>query len=78
MGHGEGANNPASVPFSALMDEAHLDLICENGLRGRPLANATEAELMAVLKREVGVFNERPCPGGCWDAVEGADRMDSS
>lgn len=58
-GCGEIANLPAPILVCALIDEAHLELICQDRLQRRPLADVTEAELMTNLKLEAGDSDER-------------------
>lgn len=64
---------PATILVSALLEEAYLDLIREDCLRGRPLAKVKEAELVPPLKREAGIFDEGPNLEAFCDAVEGAE-----
>lgn len=73
----EGSYTPAPIPVSALIDKAHLDMICDDPLQGRPLVNVTKAELMAALKREARVSNDGLCLGSFNDAVYREARMDS-
>lgn len=51
---GDGASTRATIPVGAMV-EAYLDLIRGDRLRGRPLANLKEAELVTSLKREEGL-----------------------
>lgn len=67
-----GENTHVSMPLGAQIDEVYLDLICEDRLQRRPLANVTEADGRPQTRGERG-----SSLGAFRVAVEGTARMDS-